>query len=313
MENIKDFDAFYALKILPVLDVLKAEDKQVNKWGIGGFISFALAVLCIIGNYTGFLETGGVMLAVFFGVCTVVSIYFYTKSDDDFNSDFKEKIIREIIQYLLSDVIYKPGNYTSSKEYKASSLYRHYFDYYEGDDYVEGQYKGVSFHCSQLDTSFDSLGRRNRQEQVFKGLFFVAFMNSNFAAGTYVWARGREQLGATIGDERYRLYPMPHVMHMKMNNPAFEKYFSVYGTDPSEAGSILTERMMALMLQFKAQIKRDISFSFVAGRCYVAIPIAEDLLEPATDIADKEEIKKYFFTILLILSIINSLELTELA
>jgi len=312
MEEIKDFDTFYALKIAPVADELNAENKVVSQWGIGGFVCFVLAILCIIGNSTGFLEAGGIMLAIFFGCCTIASIYFYTKNDDKYIDDFKEKVIGEIIQYLQPGMIYKPGNYASSKEYKASSLYRTIYDNYDGEDYLEGNYKGVSFHCSQLETTYN-VGGRNREIQVFKGLFFVAFMNSDLAAGTYIWPKGKEQLGASIADERYRLYPMPHVVRMNMGDAIFEKYFSVYSTDPSETAAILTERMMGLILQFKQQIKRDISLSFVTGRCYVTIPVNEGLLEPAGNLEDKEEIKKYFFTILLILSVINSLELAALA
>ena len=71
--------------------------------------------------------------------------------------------------------------------------------------------------------------------------------------------------------------------------------------------------MMECLIQFKKQLKRNIGVSIVAGKCYVAIPINEDLLEPSgfgTD--DREEIKEYFFTILLMLSIINQLQLYKL-
>jgi len=69
---------------------------------------------------------------------------------------------------------------------------------------------------------------------------------------------------------------------------------------------------MRRLLEFRKQIKRKVVISFVMGHCYVAIPIEEDLLEPSDSLDDKEAVKKYFFTVLLILSIINQLPLDKL-
>ena len=93
----------------------------------------------------------------------------------------------------------------------------------------------------------------------------------------------------------------------------FQNHFAVYSTNPGEAGNILTAAMTERLLNFSKQVNRDIAVSFVAGRCYVAIDINEDLLEPSGfDADDREAVKKYFFTILLVLSIVNQLHLNEM-
>ncbi|MEI9955855.1 MAG: DUF3137 domain-containing protein [Ferruginibacter sp.] len=122
----------------------------------------------------------------------------------------------------------------------------------------------------------------------------------------------KTSFGVSIADERYRLLPFPQVYDMKMHDEIFDKYFFVCSTKPDEARKILDADMMRRLLEFRKQIKRKVVFSFVMGRCYVAIPIQEDLLEPTDSLDDKEEVKKYFFTVLLILSIINQLELNKL-
>lgn len=67
------------------------------------------------------------------------------------------------------------------------------------------------------------------------------------------------------------------------------------------------------MLELKFKTGRDIVFSFVAGKCFVAIPMEENLLEPAANgLQDKESYKKYFFTFLLVFNIIRELELKRL-
>ena len=76
---------------------------------------------------------------------------------------------------------------------------------------------------------------------------------------------------------------------------------------------ILSYHMMDHMLAIKNKLEKDIVFSFVAGKCYIALPFEENLLEPTSKgIRDKEEIKKYFYSVLLVFNIINKLELYRL-
>ena len=101
---------------------------------------------------------------------------------------------------------------------------------------------------------------------------------------------------------------------MKTGNEDFNKNYSVYTTNADEASLILSYNMMDHMLLIKKKLKKDIVFSFVAGKCYIAVPFDENLLEPSKKgIRDKEAIKNYFYSILLVFNIINKLELNRLA
>lgn len=253
---------------------------------------------------------GGIITILLF-VLAIGSIGYYTKKEDAWESDFKEKVIRKIIAFLGPSLVYKPDDNVPEKEYRQSGLFRKKYDYYYGDDYIEGVYKDVPFHCSELRTTTLG-GRRNNEINIFKGLFFAARVNADYSGGTYVWIKDDEQFGASIAEERYYLLPFPKVYDMKMGDELFDKYFSVCSTNPAEARTILNNDMMYRLLEFRKQIKRRVVFSVVMGKCYVAIPINEDLLEPTEPLADKEEVKKYFFTVLLILSIVNQLQLNRL-
>lgn len=149
--------------------------------------------------------------------------------------------------------------------------------------------------------------------QVFKGLFFTANISSRFSGGTYIWTKGEEQLPGSIADNHFRLLPMPDVVKFNCNNTTFAKQYSVYTTNSYEAEEILTPDMLQHIIDFQKKVNRKMVFSFVAGMCYVGIPFKENLLDSKEDYPDnKEEIKEYFFTVLLILSIINKLELYRL-
>jgi len=311
MEAVKDFDTFYALKVAPLLERLNAEKKQSGGFIFKVVVYSILTIASFIASMNGLLvPIGAIITVALFGV-TVYTIYLATKSSDKYVDDFKQSVIAEVIHYLQPQLVYKPDEVVPEKEYRQSGLFRRRYDYYYGDDYIEGVYKDVSFHCSEVQTTYLG-GRRNTEISIFKGLFFTAQINAAYKGGTYVWIKDEEQFGDSIADERYRLLAFPEVIDMKMHDDIFDKYFFVCSTNPAGARKILDSDMMHRLLEFRKQIKRKVVISFVMGHCYVAIPIQEDLLEPAETLEDKEEVKKYFFTVLLILSIINQLQLSRL-
>jgi hypothetical protein len=244
-------------------------------------------------------------------VMCFTGVFFWTKYNDRYIDDFKEKIIGQIITYIYPSAVYKPMGFISKKEYKASGLYRRRFSHFDGDDYWHCVYKGVAFHCSEIKTWYEDMaGRQN----IFKGLFFIADINNAFTGGTYIWIRGKTQLASSMADEHYRMFALPQVQKMKIDHEDFNKHYSVYTTNAAEASLILSYNMPGHILLIKEKLQKDISFSFVKGKCYIAIPFEENLLEPVKkDLRDKQEIKNYFYSILLVFNIIRKLELNRLS
>ncbi|MEP6948302.1 MAG: DUF3137 domain-containing protein [Ginsengibacter sp.] len=310
MDQIADFDSFYTLKLAPHIDQLRAECKTADNWGIVGLVSFLMGIvilffglqLKLLKGYEGFLFI--VM------VLPIVSLVKYAQKNDIFKRDFKEFIIKEIINNISPGIIYKPDESITEREYKASSLFRRYFDYFDGSDYMAGVINNVSFHCSEICTQYDDV---NRQRTIFKGLFFVVKINDRFTGGTYVWARGEEQLPATISDERYLLMPMPRIHDIRFQDKDFEHYFRVCTTYESQAMEILSPAFRQQMINLRQHSRSLAAFSFVAGHCYFAFPASQDLLEPSDyDPGDKEEIRKYYVNVALILGIIKQLGLSHI-
>jgi hypothetical protein len=304
MEERKDFDQFYNDKLLPKMQQLRAEQKSMDKWkfiALGTFLaSIALTLEWLEAN-----RHIGILVLVGFGF-TLFCFIKYLHANDTFVDDYKEAIIKEIIDHLSPGIIYKPDKCVPEKEYMASSLFRSYYDNYSGEDYMTGVYNNVSFHCSEVETM-------SGNNTIFDGLFFTAKINSGFTTGTYVWDRNFEQLPASIMDEEYRLMPMPHVVRATSPNKSFNNYFSVCTTSSQQAGIILTAERIQRMVDLKEQLNATIAFSFVAGHAYVAIGAMQDLLDPAEYRADdKEQVQVYYYTVLMILAIIDDLKLNEL-
>ncbi len=305
MDEIKDFESFYESKLQPFLADLNAQSNEASKWSTAGIASIILAIVCFI--------LGELLAGFLFIILLVVCVYKYRSIKDDLTYTFKETIIKEIIKYVSPGAEYSPSKMISSKDYKRSGLFNHVYNHYHGEDFIKGVYKGVTFYCSELETYYKSTDESGDSFDIFTGLFFAAPVNSAFTKATYVWPSDDDQFPRSVADEYFhRFMPLPKIYRIKLDHPVFEKYFSVYGTSSSESRTIIDAEMMERLVRFKKQINRDIRLSFVSGICYVAIGMDEDLLEPSVSKpGDKENIKEYFFSILLILSIINQLNLNR--
>lgn len=309
MEPRDDFENFYARNIIPHLDELGQEANSAKNWKAFTLATGILAFASFLLSYFELLPSG-LMLAGAMAVSCIIGIYFYTRYSDRYIDDFKEKIIRQIINYIQPEAVYKPMGFVSKKEYRASGLFRRRFTHFDGDDYWQSVFNGVSFHCSEIKSWYrDPTGTAS----IFQGLFFVAKISDGFNGGTYIWAKGHAQLPSSMADEHYRLFPLPDVKRMQVPNELFNKYFSVYTTNADQASLILSYHMMDHMVRIREKLDREIVFSFVAGKCFIAVPFEENLLEPVSGkLCDKEEIRNYFFTILLVFNMIKTLELNRL-
>jgi len=312
MEDIAGFEDFYAEKIGPVLPQLRKECRQMDGWGFTIIGAGLLGFLCFIGYHAEVLTGAQASwLFIFFAALVVFAVYKYAQRKDVFTADYKMAIITKIIDHICPGLVYKPGEAITAHEYKTSCLYRYRYDYFDGDDLIEGRIGNVSFHCSELDVQSDYAG--NKQVTVFKGLFFVAEINERFSGGTYLWPRNRAQLSTSIMDERYRLLPMPETANVHFDDEAFTEQFRVCSTWPEQAKEILTDEIRSNLLHINSSMNIALSVSFVAGRCYIGVPLRDDLLEPSDyDPGDEIEIRKYFLTIQAVRDIISQSGLSGL-
>ncbi|MES2848066.1 MAG: DUF3137 domain-containing protein [Bacteroidota bacterium] len=303
MERIKNFDSFYELNLKPYIDELQQQNKKADRWGIG-IIVFAFALIpVIIYGISGSSGNFGKFLIVLMVALVVISARNYAKISNAFETNFKEQVVKQIIDFIQPGLVYKPDVYMSSSYFRNSGLFINRYNVYDGDDMIEGVYKNVSFKCSELNV----YERRSRGtiSAVFHGLFFAAPVSRKFNSGTYIYKKDGEQYLPAFG--------MPGIVRLDCSNGEFENYHSVFTTNVKEASIIMNQEMMQRLTGFMSQIRRSVTMSVVAGMCYVAIPFSQDLFEPPGPYeSNKEEIKEYFFTVLLILSIINQLKLERL-
>lgn len=303
MDRIQNFDSFYDIKLKPYIDELQQQNKKADRWGIGIiFFAFALIPVFIYGITDASGNLGKILIVVMVAL-VVISARNYAMISNSFETNFKEQVIKQIIDFIQPGLVYKPDVYMSSAYFRNSGLFINRYNVYDGDDMIEGVYKNISFKCSELNVYERST--RGSVTQIFHGLFFAAPVSNRFSGGTYIYKKDEEQY--------LPAFSMPGIVRLDCRNGEFENYHSVFTTNAKEASVIMSPEMMKSLTGFMSQIRRNITVSVVAGMCYAAIPFSQDLFEPPGPYDhDKEEIKEYFFTVLLILSIINQLKLEKL-
>lgn len=306
MTPLESFEEFYKKDFLPAIPQLKKAANTADSMAFAGAGFILVAIFLFIVSPGIFSGYSGIIILLAL-VAAIIAFYKYAKRRDAFDYRYKDLVVKKIIDKIIPGSVYKPDGYLSHKDYKASGLFRYYYDDYTGDDFISGVYNNVPFRCSGLETRYEN------NAIIFRGFFYVFNISSMIRGGTYVWCSDFEQLPVSMMDD-YRMMPLPHVHRVPVNGKVFNDYFSVCSTLPSEAGWLLSTERLSQMIRLREAIQSPVVFSFVAGHCYVAAGSSEDLLEPGDfNPEEKEQLMKSYLVIYLIPEIINSLALHQLA
>ena len=112
----------------------------------------------------------------------------------NFNYEFKNKLLREIITKITPNLNYFPNDFIDKKEFYYPNIYK-IADFYSGNDLIEGKFKGVNIKLSDLFleekiVTYDEKGNENvYYKTIFKGIFFIADFNKSFSSKTYVLSK----------------------------------------------------------------------------------------------------------------------------
>ncbi len=304
MEEIKTFDQFYEQVLGSAVKNLRFRSFATRNWRRVLYFSFIFLLGYLLVTYFDRSKEGVSPLPfILLLILAIGGFGIYSHTAERLQHDFKEEIIKKILDFIQPGITYEPHKFISSKYYKASSLRRAKYVEINGDDFFEGTYKNVVFKCSELQTY-------GKEKSIFSGLFFAAKISPYITGGTYIWSKKHPQHDAVVRSKR--VFPMPGVTEVFLGNVEFSNLYDIYSTYPTEAIELLSTYRQQQLINFAKIINAEISFSFVAGHCYAMVPAEKPLFESAKDPGDKEAIKEYFKNILLFLSFIDKLELDKM-
>ncbi len=215
----------------------------------------------------------------------------------------KEVILPKLLSYIGEFEITPSNcihNYTT--DYMQTIDLLPSFDICKYDDCFHGTYNDVKLGVSEIklkEIRYDAKGRR-RENIVFQGLFVCTSSFKKFEGRTIIKRNGSATFA---GDKRVHL-----------EDPEFEKYYDVIGSDQIEARYLITPAFMNRMVELnKRGIGRTMTISFENDNINIAIASSKDwfeipLFKPATEIANYRAI---ILELISIFSIIDTLKLDQ--
>jgi hypothetical protein len=314
MKSIEDFKTYYDTELRAVLEPLEIERKaSLKKVGIAAVVLGVLVSGIVVFVMSMGAGAFAIIVAVIGGLLMAGAWYLFTK---DFKSNFKNTVIRKVIQYVSPDLQYAPHGKISSGEFQSSTLFKNRIDRYKGEDFVEGiidktQIRFSELHAEYKTTSTDSKGNtRTSWHTIFKGLFFVADFNKHFEGRTVVLPDSAEKLFGRLG-QKFQSMNMSRDDLVKLEDPEFEKEFVVYATDQVEARYILSPALMRRILEFKRRLKVPVHIGFVNSNLYMALSIKKNMFEPRImrSILDFEMVREYLEDVILAVGIVEDMNL----
>ncbi len=308
MKTLAEFQGFYNEKLFPRLKTLEEARLKVvsNVYSYCGIaILISLGLVFLTRNLSNL--PGMIIMLSFFALLAI-----YNTLTRSYVREFKNDIIEKIVEFIDFNLTYDNNGFLPVPVFIHSNIFQKHPDIYQGDDRVYGKIGVTNIDFSEVNAKYvtkDSKGRRH-EHTIFKGLFFQADFNKAFKGKTYVLADFSERYLGSVGKFLQNInVSRPPIV--RLEDPEFEKYFVVYGTDQIEARYILSTSLMKRIVDFKAKSKREIYLSFIDSFVYVAISYNRNLMEPKVfkTLLDFEPMKEYFEDLSLAIGIVEDLNL----
>jgi hypothetical protein len=310
---------FFRRELLPVLETFESRRKEIVR-----NLGIIIGVVVVLALGAAALFHGAILATPPLGLFILIpavgliggAVWWYTH---EYRKEFKTEVIGRVVTYVDPSLRYRPEGAIGQGDFQASRLFTHRIDRYRGEDLVRGKLGKTEIAFSEVHAEYktesrDSKGhRRTSWHTIFKGLYFIADFNKDFAGLTLVVPDVAERLFGKLGQMFQSVNVTRPGELVKLEDPEFEKVFAVYGSDQVEARYILSTALMQRLLDFTKKTKCPVHISFVRSQVHVAITTGRDLfepkmLQPATEFGTIEE---YFRDLSLATGIVEDLNLNR--
>ena len=138
---------------------------------------------------------------------------------------------------------------------------------------------------------------------IFKGLFFQANFPKTLKSKTIVVPN--------LVNININALPKTTRQIVKLEDPQFNEYFTVYANDQVEARYVLSTNLMEKLVKFRQKARKNIYVSFIDNMIYIGIEYGEDIFEPQIfkSMLNFAPMRQYFENIQLMLGIVEDLNL----
>ncbi len=275
-----DFRLFYNQNIHPELLHLEQRRRRLVRL-------LSLSVLLLAGAVALQIFVGVFVFTLFLLIPVAMWMSYLAFRVRVFFQEFKPRIVGLILDFIDNDVNfsfdrYDPKGSISKKQFLESRIFTTADDFM-GEDLIVGQVRETPFELSELRVREFSAAR-NRLDYVFRGVFLI---------GDY--KRWDLHGGVLVLPDAYRKYlsRSERAFHLAGGRrvkdnllPEFEAFFDTYATPDIKIHEVISEDMQRVVLKFREQFllknrQKEIYFSIIADKIYLALTQDKDLLEPS--------------------------------
>lgn len=272
MDNA-DFQRRYEADIRPQLQEFDRKNSGRNSWGWGLLIAGAIILLL------AFLKARGGAL-VLFAPLPAAGILLLWLSSRSKRQCFKNILLPAVLKAKYPTLDYRPDAGIDSDIFARARLFGS-FDRYHSEDHFSGKLGATRIELAEIHAERRVQTKNNTHYQtVFQGLMLIADCNKEFQGRTAVFPDVAERVFGSLLGRFLQNCNLLEDQAVRLEDPVFEQYFSVYSTDQVEARYLLSPSMMARLTALRQRLDTNLRVLFDCNRIVIAIDLASNWLEP---------------------------------
>ncbi|HJQ22034.1 MAG TPA: DUF3137 domain-containing protein [Gemmatimonadaceae bacterium] len=252
---------------------------------------------CGVGFIVWMVALGGdPRLPLFLAVA--VGGFFANRARKELKQSYKGIVVKRIVAGLGKGLSYSQQSTMSRAVFESMDLFNETGGRFESEDQVSGKKGEVPFALHEVRLrrkdnnsrrrvgwtgsislaiwavdAIQSRGSGTAGSFVFNGLVVQLDFNKNFRGHTVIIPESESQiLGGLFGESKSRRSKDL----VLMENPDFEKLFSVYSTDDQEARYLITPKLMELVMEAQALLGVELRLCFKSNTLLVTVPQNKD-------------------------------------
>lgn len=293
---------------------------------IGGFLGYQWVKLVL----SEFNTSGDFTLlwAGFFGLLVIVlpivyhfiirknRAYQHYLYESLYFRNYKEEVVAKIIAQIDENLTYNASIGIPENVFRKSGfpLFANPATYFSLDS-VFGKIGQTNVQFAEVlaEQSLDM----HQYADLFRGVFCVADLHKKNNCNTIVYPSAFKYfskllVGKYSEEETFR---QQNYQHIKLEDPEFERYFKVYGTDQLQSRYLLSPALMARIVDYKRKTRKNVLFSFKDNKVYFGIyyPYGKALFKPPLfrSVYNQKSLKNYISTLEFMLDVIKELNLNS--
>ena len=205
------------------------------------------------------------------GLVTIMAVYDILIRKNTEELHLKQDLGTAILSKVEPEWTYVESMGVAKADIHGSGLFNNFFSDIHTQDQFSGKYKHTNFQFSHVD--FESPEQDSTAEP--RGyLFLVADFHKNLKGRTIVLPdRAQQRFGSYLGKKIQQFSGWKGLELIYLEDPKFEHYFAVFGSDQIEARYVLTTKMMETLVRVKEKFGADLQIAFTDSKIYIALEV----------------------------------------